>query len=294
MFSKCDAVHKTDVRKIAIAFMAVLAMVFATFAIVNSDNSDAVPADVDGKHYFYDQLSPKAKELYDAALNNYEISVGENEKTHEDSLITTITLRLSAEAPFDESVKTEYKNAFNEIVPIISNELVTQFWLGNSWKFTAEKVDSIPTMKMISYSNVLTFGTTTAQINTKLAQLMQAIENVPLEDLTSRFTTVQSIHKVVCNMLTYDGTKADGAANRNIAQAFLGNNTVVCEGYAKSFKALCDAYLVPCIIVTEDGVVMEGGELTSEGHMWNYVQMEDGKWYLVDCTWDDQSTLNTT
>ena len=24
-----------------------------------------------------------------------------------------------------------------------------------------------------------------------------------------------------------------------------------------------------------------------ESHAWNYVQMDDGKWYAVDTTWDD-------
>ncbi len=53
----------------------------------------------------------------------------------------------------------------------------------------------------------------------------------------------------------------------------------VCLGYASAFKLICDELGVPCILV--DGVA--GGE----GHTWNYVQMNDGKWYAVDVTWDD-------
>lgn len=34
---------------------------------------------------------------------------------------------------------------------------------------------------------------------------------------------------------------------------------------------------------------MIDGEVQMD-HIWNYVQMEDGKWYLVDCTWDDLGT----
>ncbi len=25
--------------------------------------------------------------------------------------------------------------------------------------------------------------------------------------------------------------------------------------------------------------------------MWNYVQMDDGEWYDIDCTWDDKVTI---
>ena len=31
-----------------------------------------------------------------------------------------------------------------------------------------------------------------------------------------------------------------------------------------------------------------------EAHMWNYVQLEDGKWYLIDITWDDQAIRRYT
>lgn len=54
----------------------------------------------------------------------------------------------------------------------------------------------------------------------------------------------------------------------------------VCEGYAGAFKVLCDALGVPCICVS--------GSMTSlSAHMWNYVQLESGKWYQVDVTTGD-------
>ena len=54
----------------------------------------------------------------------------------------------------------------------------------------------------------------------------------------------------------------------------------VCEGYAGAFKVLCDALQVPCLCVS--------GSMTSvKMHMWNYVQLENGKWFLVDVTTGD-------
>ena len=62
-----------------------------------------------------------------------------------------------------------------------------------------------------------------------------------------------------------------------------GQEAPVCEGYSRAFKVLCDAMDIPCIIMS--GKTSYRGSL--EDHMWNYVQMENGKWYAIDVTWDD-------
>ena len=62
-----------------------------------------------------------------------------------------------------------------------------------------------------------------------------------------------------------------------------GQQAPVCEGYSRAFKVLCDKMGIPCILMS--GVAKIGGN--EGGHMWNYVQMENGKWYAIDVTWDD-------
>ena len=60
---------------------------------------------------------------------------------------------------------------------------------------------------------------------------------------------------------------------------------MVCDGYAKSFKILCNQFDIECVVIP--------GYVTGAGaHAWNYVKLEDGKWYLVDTTWDDSTTGN--
>ena len=56
----------------------------------------------------------------------------------------------------------------------------------------------------------------------------------------------------------------------------------VCEGYSRAYKVLCDAMEIPCILMS--GIAFSDD---FENHMWNYVQMDDEKWYAVDVTWDD-------
>ena len=64
-----------------------------------------------------------------------------------------------------------------------------------------------------------------------------------------------------------------------------GLNGPVCESYARAFKVLCDRAGIPCVLVNGDAT--SSAEGTPGSHMWNYVQMENGKWYAVDSTWND-------
>jgi len=56
----------------------------------------------------------------------------------------------------------------------------------------------------------------------------------------------------------------------------------VCEGYSKGFMALCKSEGIPCVLVD------------SSDHMWNYVQMDDGRWYGVDVTFNDPIISNNS
>ena len=67
----------------------------------------------------------------------------------------------------------------------------------------------------------------------------------------------------------------------------------VCEGYARAMKVLCDEMGIPNILMT--GYAWSSPDATQPAeHMWNYVQMEDEKWYAIDPTWDDPFDGKTT
>ncbi|MBR3403148.1 MAG: leucine-rich repeat protein [Parasporobacterium sp.] len=97
----------------------------------------------------------------------------------------------------------------------------------------------------------------------------------------------------ICDLTDYNSS-APGGAYGDPFQAiyvFDGDSTtnVVCEGYSKAFKYLCDMSGVPCLTVSG---MMAGG--TGEGrHMWNIVQMNDGASYLVDVTNCDTGTVGS-
>ena len=104
----------------------------------------------------------------------------------------------------------------------------------------------------------------------------------------TRYDTVKNIHDYICNHSTYDFDELEHQnkpQSHTAAPLFDGTDaTYVCEGYAKAFKVLCDRFGIPCALVSGTGVTSSG----EESHMWNHVQMDDGLWYGVDVTWDDQ------
>ena len=93
---------------------------------------------------------------------------------------------------------------------------------------------------------------------------------------------MKQIHDYICAKCVYQkGTYAHSAYGT------FHNGKVVCEGYAKAFKILCNRMGLTCVLGS--GIVHKS---TSDGaHMWNYVLL-DGGWYMVDATWDDGNTLS--
>lgn len=107
-------------------------------------------------------------------------------------------------------------------------------------------------------------------------ELLTAVESFEVKG-NNRYAKLKSIHDSICEMTIY--TLNVPMAHHPTGVFLKGQ--AVCEGYAEAFKLLCDRENIPCIIVVGTG---NGG-----GHEWNYVQMEDGKWYGMDVTWDDQT-----
>lgn len=64
-------------------------------------------------------------------------------------------------------------------------------------------------------------------------------------------------------------------------EGVLLHGTGVCDSYARAYQMLCTAAGLKCIYVS--------GTAGGGAHGWNLVQV-DGKWYHVDCTWDDPGT----
>ena len=133
-------------------------------------------------------------------------------------------------------------------------------------------------------------GSPTQTDPAKVAAAVRAAENaraiVARHADKSDYAKLTAYREEICALTDYDVKSLNGdAPYGNPWQAvhvFDGDpeTKVVCEGYSKAFKYLCDLTDfrgdVACLLVTG---TMDGG-----GHMWNLLRMEDGKYYLADLT----------
>ena len=99
----------------------------------------------------------------------------------------------------------------------------------------------------------------------------------------------------ICRMVDYNRTLSKNEPYGDPWQliwVFDGDplTNVVCEGYSKAFKFLCDLTdftgNVNCIVATG----MLTTPLMNGGHMWNVVSLDNGYNYLVDVTHSDSGT----
>lgn len=136
----------------------------------------------------------------------------------------------------------------------------------------------------------VTDTTKITRVNTAVStanSIVNTVKNKPDYDKLVYYRTK------ICESVSYDYAALGGAVPYGdpwqLISVFDGDSStnVVCEGYSKAFKYLCDLTSfnkdISCILAT--------GDIPGGGHMWNIVNMEDGKNYLVDVTNCDQGTV---
>ncbi|WP_062384514.1 transglutaminase domain-containing protein [Demequina iriomotensis] len=109
---------------------------------------------------------------------------------------------------------------------------------------------------------------------------------------TTEARQVTAIHDYLASSASYDKAafeaitrgEVDSAlvARSQEAYGILVDGTAVCTGYAQAFLAMAHAVGLEAVEVTgSDSAGLTGGD-----HAWNKVRV-DGRWMLVDVTWDD-------
>lgn len=103
----------------------------------------------------------------------------------------------------------------------------------------------------------------------------------------TKYDLIKSIHDTIIKGSEYPANPSKATHNQHQAVGPLVEGKSVCDGYAKAFKYACDKKGIQCILVSGEATNEVGDSGT---HAWNYVKMEDGKWYQVDTDWDDPQT----
>lgn len=136
----------------------------------------------------------------------------------------------------------------------------------------------------------------------KNEQLVQIRKVVAQEGQNLKEQQIRKAHDLVIKMNSYkleediiednkkimkEEEKGDPWNVRTVYGAFGPKHQIVCEGYARAFKMLLDDLNIPCILV--NGAYSSGN--IYEEHMWTYVQLDNGKWYAVDVTFDNTDEM---
>ena len=120
----------------------------------------------------------------------------------------------------------------------------------------------------------------TKQVVDKCAAIYKEI----IKDGMSDTEKVTAIHDYLIYHADYTANgDTTQATERNCRVAGLVlDGSAVCSGYANTFYLFCKAAGLDCEYVRGESVPKKD----DFGHAWNRVKV-DGKWYYVDCTWDD-------
>lgn len=153
----------------------------------------------------------------------------------------------------------------------------------SSRKETDEDGNTTVTIKKLTFQLCYKNGLTQESIAESQAAMQETIllAGSTLSGEESRYDTLSALQDFLCSRVVY----TSDAAHAHDAAGALIDGAAVCDGYAKAFKLLCDAYEIPCLIVA--GTATQSSQ--EAPHAWNYVQMENGKWYAIDPTWNDGS-----
>lgn len=112
----------------------------------------------------------------------------------------------------------------------------------------------------------------TGQVDEKIRELFEEWQLNQFSD----YEKIRKIHDFIIENASYDTDTEHYSAYDNLI-----NKSSTCQGYMSlAYKMFTEAG-IPCRIITGTG--------NKDSHGWNIVKLE-GKWYNIDCTWDDPLT----
>jgi len=219
--------------------------------------------------FYYQQLSPEHKAAWENDINNV----------------------LS----YPAQVKMPKERRHQALAPMIKADNPRIFWIDwiDSNAILRFDTGSTPHYGAIKISGGMTLADFQIQFDAGVESAVTEI-SAELSSSANAKTKVRAIYAWLCENNEYNDSQTSSHKKESdpVAFAYLAAHSAysgivkndeylpVCEGYAGAFKVLCDELGIACICVS--------GSMTSlSNHMWNYVQLENGQWYLVDATTGD-------
>lgn len=164
------------------------------------------------------------------------------------------------------------------------------FWWGNGTyiNYVYEGSDEITKIVFVGeaedsegnpiIANVYTFDTRD-EIESAKAKFDARIGEIVAQTAgMSKYESELFFHDWIALNTSYDDE--DEYVHNHDAFGAIMTGTAVCESYTRAMQALLNKKGIENYTVS--------GTSKGEGHTWNVVKLDDGQWYQVDVTWDDQ------
>lgn len=227
---------------------------------------------IDYKRYFYNQLNETSKSVYIQIINNINV-LKSGDKT------------LSFDID-DENVETNFQSTWDalmldnpQIFYIDTNNITLE--TKTEQRIFGEKRYSYKLNPRNGEKYFVSKWTNEQDVENDIKKVEQIANMVVSNAKGDRYNKIKYVHDYLVDNVEYD--QSNGINSGSLYGALI-EKKAVCEGYSKAFQYLLNLLNIPNIIVYGSGTNSQGN---SEFHSWNYVQMDDEKWYAVDVTWDD-------
>lgn len=261
----------------------------------------------------YDALIPMICEVARGERTSAIFVIGDDDAGLTNNWWTAEELGLSSLDDKDLGMKLLEKEGFNQrkiMQALLADYPYDLYWFnktkggGMGWSFTRyiktengvkyARLGRMTAKLSVSadYSKTGTVGT--FELNDMPARVNAAVTNIKAIVSANKdrddFAKLTAYAKEICDLVDYND---DAAGNPNtpygdpwqLVFIFDGDEStnVVCEGYSKGFKYLCDMSEFEGDVACE----LMSGSIPGGAHMWNAVRMPDGRTYLVDLTGSD-------
>lgn len=278
-------------------------------SLSNSAQADSLASLFSASHTgsLYDQLSVVAKNCYDGIrnagidriLSGKQDTIGGNPYHTLEFDVggitgTIITGSISSGGYFtpDAAGAAVDKQLMSEIASAwlaIGYDYPENLWLRNiSYDYNIASVPGYRDRVRVTevyYGFYLEYGGREKQMLEEMNRSVDQIVSSVTKNGDDRYTKLKAVHNYLAETNVYSRDVSNALSHTPYSALITGDShDPVCDGYSGALKMLCDKLNIPCVLVIS---------VTNDpGHMWNNVQMDDGKWYNIDLTWNDTGAEN--
>lgn len=236
-------------------------------------------------YYYYEQLGPTAKEIYDIML-----MIARDPVTEGNLGVMMTDMDPGSDEYYYEMLCAYYAMTYDH------PEL---FWLycgtETTISFYSEQMN-VNGIYLVYYGLREPYS----KYESQMTAFNQAAEEFlsDIDKSASDYEIAKQIHDKLIDLVTYDQHVLENMSiqGQNLAHTAYGAlvantegqaNYAVCDGYALAYEYLLQQCGIEAVVI---GGEAGADELSVGGHAWNLVKL-DGVWYEADPTWDDAGTI---